>query len=318
MVGNGGFSFQPAELKNVQTGDIITFEFYPLDHSVARAEFGSACAPYEYTGPEKAGKGFWSGTKWLSDPMKPMYWNLTVPSTEPIFFYCAAPGSCKTHQMVGVINPNETQTLARQILAARNADFEVEPGGKIPSEGTASLKVPGATGSSAPSGQTHGGHKLAAGAIAGIVVGAVMFLVICAALFFYVGRWKSLNEVLQRQSATVKKAEPTRPGSDFQSYFPPSPFSPMQRPTSYSVVSQNGQSYAEPQHVGWASPQSGYASMVFDAQGQALQGSPGLPQRETAEMKEQRHELVSPPIQNVEPPLQVFRVELEAPIKAAR
>lgn len=62
-VGAGGFRFEPAELTNVSTGDVVTFEFYPPDHSVARAEYGSACVPYEYTGKDKI--GFWSTTQWV-------------------------------------------------------------------------------------------------------------------------------------------------------------------------------------------------------------------------------------------------------------
>jgi hypothetical protein len=60
-VGAGGFKFEPDVLHNISIGDIITFEFYPPDHSVARADFGSACVPYEYTGKDRT--GFWSGTQ---------------------------------------------------------------------------------------------------------------------------------------------------------------------------------------------------------------------------------------------------------------
>lgn len=60
-VGAGGFHFQPAQLNNVSVNDIVTFEFYPPDHSVARAEYESACVPYEYTGKGKV--GFWSETQ---------------------------------------------------------------------------------------------------------------------------------------------------------------------------------------------------------------------------------------------------------------
>lgn len=63
--GSGGFKFEPQELKDVNVGDTVTFEFYPPDHSVARAEFGSACVPYEYTGPNKT--GFWSGIELVKD-----------------------------------------------------------------------------------------------------------------------------------------------------------------------------------------------------------------------------------------------------------
>lgn len=62
--GAGGFKFEPAELTNVSVGDTVTFEFYPPDHSVARAEFGKACVPYETTGQDKI--GFWSGTQWVA------------------------------------------------------------------------------------------------------------------------------------------------------------------------------------------------------------------------------------------------------------
>jgi plastocyanin len=61
--GAGGFHFEPQQLENVAVGDLVTFEFYPPDHSVARAEYGSACVPYEYTGKGKT--GFWSSTQWV-------------------------------------------------------------------------------------------------------------------------------------------------------------------------------------------------------------------------------------------------------------
>jgi plastocyanin len=64
--GAGGFHFEPAELANVSVGDVVTFEFYPPDHSVARAEYGSACVPYEYTGRDRT--GFWSETQWVKTP----------------------------------------------------------------------------------------------------------------------------------------------------------------------------------------------------------------------------------------------------------
>lgn len=41
LVGSGGFKFTPNQLENVAVGDIVAFDFFPLDHSVARAEYGS-------------------------------------------------------------------------------------------------------------------------------------------------------------------------------------------------------------------------------------------------------------------------------------
>jgi hypothetical protein len=50
--------------------------------------------------------GFFSGMQVvdavLNDPPKYL---VRVNDTEPIFFYCSAPGSCIDWQMVGVINP---------------------------------------------------------------------------------------------------------------------------------------------------------------------------------------------------------------------
>jgi plastocyanin len=63
--GAGGWKFDPQEIHNVSVGDIVKWEFYPPDHSVARAEFGSACVPYEYTGNDKV--GFWSETQWVNN-----------------------------------------------------------------------------------------------------------------------------------------------------------------------------------------------------------------------------------------------------------
>ena len=65
-VGSGGFKFTPQELTNVSVGDTVTFEFYPPDHSVLQAEFGSACVPYSYVDADHAGKGFWTETQWVN------------------------------------------------------------------------------------------------------------------------------------------------------------------------------------------------------------------------------------------------------------
>lgn len=112
--------------------------------------------------------------------------------------------------MVGAINANSTQTLESQIKAARDATFQLAVGDPVPKEATSTiLNGPTTTPSSAPS---SGGSHLSGGVIAGIVVGAVAFLVICAALFFYVGRSKSLKEVIKRQDANIVRT--STPGPD--------------------------------------------------------------------------------------------------------
>ncbi|KAH6642617.1 hypothetical protein C7974DRAFT_105659 [Boeremia exigua] len=211
--GSGGFKFTPQELTNVSVGDTVTFEFYPPDHSVVQAEFGSACVPYSYADKDHAGKGFWTETQWVNDTSQITHYNITINDTAPIFFYCAAPNSCIGELMVGAINANSTQTLASQIQAAKDADFQLAVGDPVPQEATSTI-LNGPTGSSTASSSSGGGSHLSGGAIAGIVVGAVAFLVICAALFFYVGRSKSLKEVIKRQDANATGNRNSTPGPD--------------------------------------------------------------------------------------------------------
>lgn len=90
----------------------------------------------------------------------------------------------------------------------------LNPGEKFPDEAASSSVVSGAakatatatstsTVAAAAGGSSSGGSSLSGGAIAGIVVGAVAVIGILAALFFYVGRNKSLKEKVNRQSATM-------------------------------------------------------------------------------------------------------------------
>ncbi|KAF2826406.1 hypothetical protein CC86DRAFT_394386 [Ophiobolus disseminans] len=190
-VGAGEFKFEPQQITNVAVGDTVTFEFYPPDHSVARAEFGSACVPYGSTGKGK--QGFWSGTKYVDSVDQTEQYNITINSTEPIFFYCAAPKSCTSELMVGAINPNSTQTLEKQIEAAKNAKFQYAPGQPMPSEG-------GNTSPSDPSSPQHDRpYKISTIVVIGVAVGIVAFIGMCAALFFFIGRSKSLKEVVRKQ-----------------------------------------------------------------------------------------------------------------------
>ncbi|KAH7411652.1 hypothetical protein DE146DRAFT_627705 [Phaeosphaeria sp. MPI-PUGE-AT-0046c] len=187
--GAGGFKFSPQQLLNVPVGDIVTFEFYPPDHSVAQAEYGDACVPYELSHSGKV--GFWSETQNVSSVAEVTRYNITINSTEPVFFYCAAKGSCTDELMVGAINPNATQTLQGQIDAAKTAKFQVQPGQPLPKEGGASPSE-----SASPNAQS--GHRLSTTVVIGIAVGIVLFLALCAALFFFVGRSRSLKEAVKR------------------------------------------------------------------------------------------------------------------------
>lgn len=159
--------------------------------------------------------------------------------------------------MIGVINPNSTQTFAKQLEAAKEATFQVKPGDPVPAEGTQSLH---ATGTAAPSNNAsnsnHHHNSLGAGAIAGIVVGAVAFLALCAALFFYVGRAKSLKEVIK-----YKDANENRPTDS------PFPQSPGFAPSTTGPYSPN-MGYAEQGHAQMYNQQDPRYSYVQPPQAQ--------------------------------------------------
>ena len=195
--------------------------------------------------------------------------------------------------MVGVINPNRTQTLASQVQAAAAADYQVAPGDPIPSEATSTLALPSSTSaptsssssssSSAPAPSGGGGsHTLSTGAIVGIAVGGVAFLIICAALFFFVGRSKSLKEVIKRQDATSANPHMSQYGGSSYGHggltspgFPPGHASPP--PGSdygFNSPPQYGQhSVGEQYPSGWGSPppQQGHLSMLSDVSGMSQQ-----------------------------------------------
>jgi len=190
------------------------------------------------------------------------------------------------------------------------------PGDQIPSEASSSLIAPSsrptsAPPSSAPSstpGNHH--HSLSGGAIAGIAVGGVAFLVICAALFFFIGRAKSLKEVIERQDAT-NKTHPGSPGpGDFSTPGTPGQmphgFSPMQHPAEFARLSgQNLPPYGQhnatdPHPSGWSTPQMQQANMGV------------VPQPQTSEKSQHGAAELASPTQNA------FAAELEAPIKAPR
>ncbi|KAH8593551.1 hypothetical protein B0O99DRAFT_495295, partial [Bisporella sp. PMI_857] len=96
-----GHSFDPNDIK-ANVGDIVEFRFYPQNHSVVRSAYKQPCIPYEYTAPGRV--GFWSGfvpTQLVTT--NPPKFEVRVNDSEPIFFYCSAPGAC-LDGMIGVIN----------------------------------------------------------------------------------------------------------------------------------------------------------------------------------------------------------------------
>jgi hypothetical protein len=115
------------ETTEAAVGDFIEFDFYPLNHSVVRAEYGFPCIPYEMTGSDKT--GFFSGFNMVDKVLdKPPKYTIRVNDTEPIFFYCSAPGSCITYGMVGGINLNSSMSIDKQRTLALDSSYMLQPG----------------------------------------------------------------------------------------------------------------------------------------------------------------------------------------------
>ncbi|KAK3995377.1 hypothetical protein QBC44DRAFT_24561 [Cladorrhinum sp. PSN332] len=300
-VGREAHAFNPKEA-TANVGDVIKFNFFPGGHGVARAEFEHPCIPYEYANDNP---GFWSGffhPQAILNP--PPSYEVTVNDTEPIFYYCAATSSCTDYQMIGVINPNATQTFDAQFAAAQKAGYQLAPGEPFPTESPkpkATETNSPASGSNNGTDNNSGGGGLSAGAIAGIAIGGVAVIVLAAALLYLCGRRGGFDKAYRKsalpfannpasgpqmaESAFPVGANPKSPGQSTLSAFPAhdpyhggSPFfgqSPS--PAGYHPVSPNVQpGYLAHQHTGYSdvhsqayhaahsSPQPQY-QMAFEA-----------------------------------------------------
>ncbi|KAF2125080.1 hypothetical protein P153DRAFT_400574 [Dothidotthia symphoricarpi CBS 119687] len=218
QVGLADHKMKP-EVTVANVGDIVEFRFYPLNHSVVRAEFEYPCIPYEMTGSSKKGfhSGFFPVDKVLPNP--PMY-SIDINDTLPIFFYCSAPGSCITYGMVGVINPPANNSIDRQRQLALDSSYMLQPGEPFPAESPLPSNLPPSIPSSLPTTTSNQGekaskHGLAAGAIAGIVVGSVALLLLGALLFYFWGRNKALKDEVDRTQSTIHRRMSPVPTAGF-------------------------------------------------------------------------------------------------------
>jgi plastocyanin len=123
QVGLADHKMRPETIE-AAVGDIVEFDFYPLNHSVVRAEYGFPCIPYDMTGSEKTGffSGFRPVDKVLDNPPK---YSVRINDTEPMFYYCSAPGSCITYGMVGGINLNSSMSIDKQRTLAMDSAYMV-------------------------------------------------------------------------------------------------------------------------------------------------------------------------------------------------
>ncbi|TPX16417.1 uncharacterized protein E0L32_003711 [Thyridium curvatum] len=244
-----GFKFEPDNVK-ASVGDIIEFNFYPGGHSVVRADYKRPCIPWELSGVNRQ-PGFFSGFQnphvYSGDGPK---FRVRVNDTDPIFYYCSAPGSCFEQNMVGVINEvglffpsgackdkaaneamqRENATLKVQKEFAANATFQLNPGEPLPSETSSTKPAQSSSPPASGSDSSSHGSSLSAGAIAGIAIGGAAVLLLAGALLYLCGRRERLDSLMHRRdrnsyavppTTTENKYDPRSPGQEtFNSHSP--------------------------------------------------------------------------------------------------
>ena len=92
--------FSPPQIK-ANPGDLVQFQFYSNNHSVASAMFDKPCVPELESDPSSK-KAFWSGFMPTTDEGK-LVFTMKVQDTQPIYFYCSQARHCQSG-MVGAIN----------------------------------------------------------------------------------------------------------------------------------------------------------------------------------------------------------------------
>ena len=161
--------------------------------------------------------------------------------------------------MVGVINPNSSTPLSIQRENSKQAKISLSPGQPFPAEGEdpGGVTAPGATSSSISSSSSSspsvaaavshgGGSMLSGGAIAGIVIAAIFVVGLLGAVFFLLGRQKSIIQYLPRPRSKEHLYQNMPPGH---------PGSP-----ATAQIGQMGQYYAP-----WACPDHHYGDQHFVA-----------------------------------------------------
>ncbi|THW57727.1 hypothetical protein D6D20_07747 [Aureobasidium pullulans] len=205
LVGYNSHEFHPNNL-TAKAGDLIVFQFVAQGHTVVQANFEQPCIPRDTYHRDRSTffSGWYNGSDVLSD--NPPTWNLTVNDTKPIFFYCSRLDSCLKNNMIGSINQNGTQSLQDQLDSIQKATVMLQPGDPPPEESVSSPTTSSTPSSTSSTVQTsaaavHHGVTLSGGAIAGIVVAGVVVLALACALFWFVGRHRTLKHSLNSQSS---------------------------------------------------------------------------------------------------------------------
>ncbi|KAH7634829.1 hypothetical protein B0T09DRAFT_388963, partial [Sordaria sp. MPI-SDFR-AT-0083] len=200
----------------------------------------------------------------------PLHWDLIINDTLPNFFYCAAKSSCSENKIIGVINPNSTQTFDVQKAEASKATFDLKPGEGWPvEEGKPPTPTSTPSSTSAPLSGSGGKSGLSAGSIAGIAIGAAAVVAIAAALLFFCGRRggfkKAYRKSVVQPSAPAPDAAAAPPTMvETQYHNQHNPASPV--PTPAGLKSPGQASYATFSTHPHMDPNDPYRSMTASPQ----------------------------------------------------
>ncbi|KAJ6256068.1 hypothetical protein Dda_9160 [Drechslerella dactyloides] len=134
--------FMPAEVQ-ANVGDLIQFQFHPMNHSVVQASFADPCIPISQSAAGNGQTGFFSGFMPVAMNSNTMpTFTFQVNNTNPIWFYCSQGKHCQAG-MVGAINPTANRTLADFKNRAATAPNNLSPGQAVPvGNGGSSSVVP--------------------------------------------------------------------------------------------------------------------------------------------------------------------------------
>ncbi|KXJ85893.1 Cupredoxin [Microdochium bolleyi] len=117
-VGKGGLAFSPNETR-AAVGDTLEFHFHPKAHSVARSTFDKPCEAMNVA-------GFYSGAFNVSSGEATSVFEVSVNSTDAMWFYCSVATHC-AQGMVGVVNPSQNSTTRSLALYAAAAKSHTAP-----------------------------------------------------------------------------------------------------------------------------------------------------------------------------------------------
>lgn len=128
---NGSLTFLPNNVK-AAPGDLVQFQFYPKNHSVAQSTFDQPCVPIQNVMSNNTDaffSGFMPTNASLASANQILTYTIRVKDERPVWYYCTQGQHCQAG-MVGAINAPESgnRTVASFTALAATAPENITPG----------------------------------------------------------------------------------------------------------------------------------------------------------------------------------------------